>query len=106
MTVRIETDPEDRAEVAKILLDAAKSDPSVVRTDTNGSTLAFVVPDEIAASAGYGAPEIAEPPRTGKGSGIGEWRKFLTEKKIDFDPEIKERDDLIDLYDEHNKTIG
>lgn len=112
MTVRIEAAPEDREQIAKILLDAASADPSVVRTDTTG-VFAFVVPDEIAASAGYeidpisGDPaELEEPARSGHGSGIAKWREFLTEKGIEFSPEVKDKDELIALWDAQNETLG
>lgn len=112
MTVRIEVAPDDRARVAKILLDAAEADPSVVRTSTDGA-FAFVVPDEIAASAGYeidpisGDPaELEEPARSGHGSGIAKWREFLTEKGVEFNPEIKDKDELIALWDAQNETLG
>ena len=112
MTVRIEASPDERAKIARILLDAAESDPSVVRTCTDG-VFAFIVPDEIAATAGFEidpvsgeSADLEEPPRGGAGSGIAKWREFLTEKKIPFSADIKERDELVAIWDEQNETIG
>ena len=111
--------PEDAPELARTLLEHADS-PDDVITDTSGSRVAFVVSDELAARAGYGtdeedpepageqapAPEVTEPPRSGKGSSEDAWRKFLTDNSVDIPETATQRDDLIELWDASQSTKG
>lgn len=107
MPTIIPASPEQTAEVARRLLDAAESADQVL-TVTSGNTTGFSVPDDVAERAGFGdgepvAPpstEPQEPPRAGRGSSEAAWQAFLTAKGIEF-PADAERGALIALWDAH-----
>lgn len=120
-------DPDKVQDTARRLL-AAADDPNEVETDTQGTGVAFVVSDELAAAAGFGEPDedaeesppeeggdedtdsadsapadVEEPPRGGAGSGAAEWRAFLTAQGVTIPDDADTRDDLIALWDNRQK---
>jgi hypothetical protein len=113
-------EPDQIQDVAKRLLKAAGDRSSEIRTDTSGSGLAFVVPDDIAEKAGFGSgyeevePSepagtdeeiIDEPPRSGDGSGRDAWREFLTAKGVEWNATAS-RDALVELWDSQGSSAG
>lgn len=108
-------DPADLGSVARKLL-AAAGDPSEVATDTSGRSMGFRVSRELAKKAGFDVDEdaavaadngtadaLAEPPRTGAGSGKDRWREFLTAAGVAFDAS-DDREDLQAIWDAHGKV--
>lgn len=56
-----------------------------------------------AAASSDTSPEApAEPPRAGRGSGLDAWTSYAESLGIDV-PDDAQRDDVIDLVDQHNE---
>ena len=45
-----------------------------------------------------GSDAVAEPPRSGKGSGVNEWRKYAEQVGVSV-PDGASRDDIVELID-------